>query len=125
DAGAPAEYLHWKTTNVTPQKQAGYYGVAVKVQAGDISSTEFGAIAELSRKYGNGQVRLSFEQNFVFRWVPSDKLLPLWEELGALNLAEAGVSEITDVTSCPGTDSCKMGITSSMGAGRAIRDTVM
>ena len=32
----------------------------------------------------------------------------------------AGADEITDVVSCPGTDSCKLGITSSMGLNRAV-----
>ncbi|MBI2886960.1 MAG: nitrite/sulfite reductase [Chloroflexi bacterium] len=116
----PAEYLRWKTTNVVPQRQAGYYGVYAKVPQGDLSGEQFAALAQLSRTHGNGTARLSAEQNLVFRWVPRHQLRPLWEALKELGLGEGGVHEITDVTSCPGTDSCKLGITASMGANRAV-----
>ena len=41
-----------------------------------------------------------------------------------IGFAESGVHEITDVVSCPGTDSCKLGITSSMGLARAVQETL-
>ena len=119
------EFLHWKSTNLVEQRQPGYIGVWAKVASGDLSSEQFYAIADLTRRFGNGTIRLDFDQNFLFRWVPQDKVYELYQEMQKLDLAEAGVHEITDVTSCPGTDSCKMGITSSMGAGRAAQDTIM
>ncbi len=42
-----------------------------------------------------------------------------------LGLGDAGADEITDVVSCPGTDSCKLGITSSMGLNQAIQDRLV
>jgi sulfite reductase beta subunit-like hemoprotein len=64
------------------------------------------------------------QQNFVLRWVRDESLYDVWERLDALGLGEAGAREITDVVSCPGTDSCKLGITSSMGLNRAIKERV-
>ena len=64
------------------------------------------------------------QQNFVLRWVRDESLYDVWERLEALGLGEAGAREITDVVSCPGTDSCKLGITSSMGLNRAIKERV-
>ncbi|MEK7215080.1 MAG: nitrite/sulfite reductase [Chloroflexota bacterium] len=124
-AEGDAGFQRWKASNVTPQRQGGYYAVHVKVAQGDLSSDQFDAVARLSREFGNGQIRLTVEQNFVFRWVPRHRLHAMWKELGALGLDEAGVNEITDTTSCPGTDSCKLGITASMGANRAIRDQLI
>ena len=46
------------------------------------------------------------------------------QRLGELGLNDAGADEITDVVSCPGTDSCKLGITSSMGLNRAIEKRI-
>ena len=124
-AESDPDFLHWRATNTVAQRQEGYYAAHVKVPAGDLSAHQFRALAELSREYSNGQARMSFEQNLIFRWIPENKLYDLWRELVALELGEGGVDEITDVTSCPGTDSCKLGITSSMGAGRAVRQHLL
>jgi len=122
---ADAGFLPWRLTNARPQRQPGYYAAYTKVPSGDLSAAQFYGLARLSRNYGNGVIRFDFEQNLVFRWVAAEKLYPLWQELRGLGLGEAGVHEITDVTSCPGTDSCKLGITASMGAGRALRNTLL
>ena len=120
-----AGFLAWRLTNAKPQRQAGYYAAYTKVPSGDLSADQFYALARLTRQYGNGVIRLDFEQNLVFRWVSGDNLYPLWNELREVGLGEAGVHEITDVVTCPGTDSCKLGITASMGAGRALRGTLI
>jgi len=54
--------------------------------------------------------------------VRDEALYDVWQRLGELGLDEPGPREITDVVSCPGTDSCKLGITSSMGLNRAIKE---
>ncbi|MSQ14914.1 MAG: nitrite/sulfite reductase [Dehalococcoidia bacterium] len=118
-------YRHWKSTNIQAQRQPGYYAVFVKVAQGDLSSDQFYKLAQLSRDYGNGSVRLNAEQNLVFRWVPEHELFNVWQALQNMDLGEGGVHEITDTTSCPGTDSCKLGITASMGANRAIRQRLL
>jgi sulfite reductase beta subunit-like hemoprotein len=64
------------------------------------------------------------QQNFVLRWVRDESLYDVWQKLAALDLSEAGAREITDVVSCPGTDSCKLGIASSMGLNRAVKERV-
>ena len=115
-------YQAWKATNVTPQKQDGFSAAWLKIAQGDVSSAEWTTLARLSREFGNGFARTDFDQNLVFRWVANTKLPALYAELKKLGFADAGVHEITDVTSCPGTDSCKLGITASMGANRAISE---
>src|SRR5205085_6887240 len=64
-------------------------------------------------------------QNLVLRWVRDGSLYEVWQRLGELGLSESGADEITDVVSCPGTDSCKLGITSSMGLNEAITERLV
>lgn len=119
------EFQRWLETNVRPQKQEGYHSVWVKLPLGDIQVQQFPALARIARRYAGSRVRATTEQNLVFRWIPQGYLSNVWEELQEAGLGEAGVHEITDVVACPGTDSCKLGITSSMGVGEALRDTLL
>ena len=48
--------------------------------------------------------------------------MAFWEGLRALKLAEAGAGTITDMTSCPGTDTCKLGISASRGLTAELRN---
>jgi len=79
-------------------------------------------LADIVRKYTGGKARTTQEQNLVLRWVPTGYLRDVWKALKELELAEAGHNHITNVVSCPGTDSCKLGITASMGLAKALRD---
>ncbi len=108
--------------NVTPQRQKGFLAVAVKVIRGDLTPEQFRGLAAIAREYCGGHARSTVEQNFVLRWVRQEALYDLWRRLSDLDLAGAGAEEVEDVISCPGTDSCKMGITSSMGLNRAISE---
>ena len=118
----PAEFLHWKQNNTTRQKQAGYFVAHVKLPLGDIYVHQFSVLADIIRKYTGGRARTTQEQNLALRFVPEAYLYDVWRELKEIGLVDAGAHTITDVVSCPGTDSCKLGITASMGLGRAIKD---
>ena len=118
----PAEFLFWKGTNTVEQKQAGYFVVYVKLPLGDIYAHQFPVLADIVRKYTGGGARTTQEQNLALRWVPEGYLYDVWKALKEIGFAEADAHSITDVVSCPGTDSCKLGITSSMGLGQAIKD---
>ena len=74
------------------------------------------------REYTGGYARTSVQQNLVLRWVRDESVYDVWQRLGELGLGDAGADEITDVVSCPGTDSCKLGITSSMGLNQAVQE---
>ena len=122
--GAGKEFDRWVDSNVRAQKQEGYRVVTVKLPLGDVDAKQFHQIAEMARKYAGGRMRLSHQQNLAFRWVPSEALYEVWETLNEIGLGDPGAHEITDIVSCPGTDSCKLGITSSMGLGSAISEMV-
>ncbi len=119
-----SEFETWVRTNVESQKQEGYNVVTVKLPLGDIQAQQFTELALMSRKYAGGRARITHQQNLAFRWVPENALYEVWQELKRIGFGESGAHKITDVVSCPGTDSCKLGITASMGLGRAIGNTL-
>ena len=119
-----SDFLKWKKTNTLAQQQEGYYVVYVTLPLGDISEAQFPLLSDAARKYAGGRIRLTTEQNLVYRWVPEGHLHAFWSDLKKMGLSEDGANQITDVVSCPGTDSCKMGITSSMGVASALRETL-
>ena len=108
--------------NVDAQRQQGFSTVAVKITRGDLTPAQFRGLAAIMREYCGGFARSSVEQNMVLRWVRDEALYEVWNRLDELGLGGAGAFEIDDVISCPGTDSCKMGITASMGLNQAIQE---
>ncbi|MDA1129213.1 MAG: nitrite/sulfite reductase [Chloroflexi bacterium] len=121
-SGGDGEYQKWRNTNVEAQKQEGYYVVHVKPERGNITADQFHGLASIMRKHTSGRARLSQEQNMALRYVPEQMLHDVWESLAEIGLAEAKAQSITNIVSCPGTDSCKLGITSSMGLAGAIKE---
>ena len=118
------DYAKWRKTNVEAQKQEGYYVVHVKPDRGNISASQFHSLADIMRKYTGGRARTSQEQNLAFRFVPEHMLHDVWGELVKIDLAESDAHSISNVVSCPGTDSCKLGITASMGLAGALKDEI-
>jgi sulfite reductase beta subunit-like hemoprotein len=109
---------------VAAQKQEGFVTVEVKVTRGDLSPEQFRGLAQIMRDYAGGYARTTVQQNFVLRWVREECVYDVWRALGKLDLGDAGSREINDIVSCPGTDSCKLGITSSMGLNEAIQQRI-
>jgi sulfite reductase beta subunit-like hemoprotein len=122
--GEGAEFERFRASNVKPQRQEGFSTVQVKVIRGDLTPEQFRGLADIMRRYSGGYARTTIEQNLVLRWVRDESVYEVWRALAALELGDAGADEINDVVSCPGTDSCKLGITSSMGLNHAIRERV-
>jgi sulfite reductase beta subunit-like hemoprotein len=120
--GDRSEFDRFCEGNVQAQRQDGFSTVEVKVERGDLTPEQFRGLAAIMREYTGGYARSTVQQNLVLRWVRDESLFEVWRRLADLGLGEAGAREITDVVSCPGTDSCKLGITSSMGLNRAIRE---
>src|SRR5437588_3280299 len=109
-------------TNVQSQRQAGLSTVEVKVPRGELTPDQLRGIGQIMREYSGGYARTTVHQNLVLSWVRDESVYDVWQRLGELGLADAGADEITDVVSCPGTDSCKLGITSSMGLNQAVQE---
>ncbi len=122
--GDHTEFDRFLEGNVQAQRQAGFSTVEVKITRGDLTPDQFRGLGAIMREYTGGHARSTVQQNFVLRWVRDEALYDVWTRLTELGLGEAGAREVTDVVSCPGTDSCKLGITSSMGLNRAIKERV-
>ncbi|MEX2517333.1 MAG: nitrite/sulfite reductase [Gammaproteobacteria bacterium] len=110
-----AQFETWRATNVYRQKQAGYATVTVALPLGDLTSWQMRQLADIARKYSGDNIRLTVEQNIVLRWVAAADLPALYKELENIGLSQAGAGTIFDVVACPGTDTCKLGISSSRG----------
>jgi sulfite reductase beta subunit-like hemoprotein len=120
--GDVSEFERFRRANVVAQRQEGYSAVQVHVPRGDLTPEQFRGLADIMRDYSGGYARTTVHQNFVLRWVRDESVYEVWQRLLALDLGAPGADEIDDVVSCPGTDSCKLGITSSMGLNAAIRE---
>jgi sulfite reductase beta subunit-like hemoprotein len=119
-----AGYARWRASNVATQKQPGYVSVHVRLVRGDATAAQFRAVAALVRASADATVRTTNQQNLFVRWVPATALPDVYATLRAADLVAPGAERLVDVTSCPGADTCQLGITSSRGLALAISDTI-
>ncbi|MHB1537807.1 MAG: nitrite/sulfite reductase [Solirubrobacteraceae bacterium] len=122
--GDLSEFERFLDGNVAEQRQEGFVAVEVKVPRGDLTSEQFRGLASIMREYSGGCARTTVQQNLLLRWVRSESVYEVWSALSRLGLGDAGARELGDVVSCPGTDSCKLGITSSMGLNAAVEERI-
>ena len=120
-AGGSEPFRRWLDTNTRPQKQDGYVVATVALPLGDITADQLRALADIVRRFTLGTIRTTVEQNFVIRWVSRSDLPELYKALAAVGLGEPGAGTILDITACPGTDTCKLGIASSRGLAAELR----
>ena len=111
----------WFKSNAVSQRQSGYVAVSVVLPLGDLTALQTRQLAEITRKYNGGHVRLTVDQNIVLRNIAEGDLPDLWRELVLAGLGQAGAGALVDVTSCPGTDTCKLGISASRGLASELR----
>ena len=116
---------HWIKTNIRDQKQEGYACATVTLPLGDITPDQLRDLADIVREFTNGTIRTNVEQNFVIRWISKSDIPALYKKLAAAGLADPGASCITDIVACPGTDTCKLGISSSRGLAGELRDRLV
>ncbi len=108
-------FEEWQKTNCFEQKQKGYWAVNVRCPLGDIDPPQMRALAKISRAFCGGRLRTTISQNILLHWVPAASLKALYAELGKHKLNFKGAETITDITRCPGADTCQIAITHSKG----------
>jgi len=118
----PDAFVRWMRSNVSKQRQIGYYHVTVRLPLGDFTSGQMRVLADLSEAYGDGSMRLTVEQNVLFRWVTRESIEPFYQRLAAAGLAAPDANTLSDVVSCPGAESCRLAVTQSRGLGRALTE---
>ncbi len=117
----PDGFAAWYATNVYKQRQPGYVAATVTLPLGDASADQLRALADIGRRFVKDTLRTTVEQNILFRWVSEADLPEFYQAIQAIGLGAADAATIVDVTSCPGTDTCKLGIASSRGLARELR----
>jgi sulfite reductase (ferredoxin) len=122
--GDSSAFERFRAANVAEQKQDGFVTVEVKVTRGDLTPAQLRGLAQVTRSYAGGYARTTVQQNLLLRWVRHESTYDVWRALSELGLGDPGSREIDDVVSCPGTDSCKLGITSSMGLNQAVQERI-
>ena len=115
-------FADWSKTNVYEQRQEGFVAVTVNLPLGDITSRQSRKLADIMRQYAPDAMRTTVDQNFFLRWIHQQDLVALYNDLYAAKLGLSGAGTIADVTTCPGTDTCKLGIASSRGLGAELRE---
>lgn len=119
--GGSEPFQRWLRTNIRPQKQEGYVVTTVTLPLGDVTPAQLRALADIARRFTRETIRTTVEQNFVIRWVSRGDLPALFEALEAVGLGQPGAGNIVDIVACPGTDTCKLGISSSRGLAAELR----
>ena len=115
-------FQSWVRDSVIPHRLAVFRGVHVRIKLGDLTAERARQLAEVARTFSEAQLRISIDQNIYLPWVRQEKLWDLYESLNRLSLAESGAGTVADVTTCPGSDTCRLGIASAKGLGSAIGD---
>jgi sulfite reductase (ferredoxin) len=119
-----AAYDLWKATNIIPQKQEGFVAIGIKVLLGDFYTDKARLLANLVDVYAAGEIRLTLRQNIVIPFVKETLLPFFYTELKKLEFVEAGYNKAVDITACPGTDTCNLGIASSTGIAKELERVI-
>ncbi len=117
-------YEQWRSTNLVPQKQDGFVAIGIKVLLGDFYTDKARLFADLVEKYAAGEIRLSLRQNILIPYVKEELIPFFYMELEKLGFTEAGYNKALDITACPGTDTCNLGIASSTGIAQELERVI-
>lgn len=117
-------FKNWYKTNVFEQKQKGWYAVQLRVLLGDMHSDIARSLADVVRKYAADDIRVTVNQGYILRFVKGEDLVTIYHELNKLGLAAPGFDSTMDITTCPGTDTCNLAISSSYGITRVLEDVM-
>ncbi len=118
------DYNNWLKTNVVKQKQSGLSTIKLQIPLGDLSAENARSVASLVENYGSGELRITIGQGLYLLHIPDASLPFFYEELQKLDFAGFGAETLADITACPGTDTCNLGVTNSTGIARVLEDMI-
>jgi sulfite reductase (NADPH) hemoprotein beta-component len=111
--GAPREPLE--------QRQRGLVAVPVSVGLGHLPADQLRALSALMRSHGLDDIRTTQDQNLVIRNVPRARVADVVAGLDAIGLGTPKAGD--NVVACPGTSTCRLGITASQPLGARLTGT--
>lgn len=118
------DYLRWFNTNIYHQKQTEFYTIQLKITNGNISSAIARRLAKLVNNFSSGELRVTINQGLIIKYVRKDSLPFVYEELKKLDLVKPGFDGVADITACPGTDTCNLGIANSTNLAKALEQFI-
>ena len=107
------EYNHWLMRNVLGHKIDGYSIVVISLKPfgkppGDANSKQMRKLAEISKIFSSGEIRVTHEQNLILPHVVNSNLYNIWLKLKTLGLSTPNIGLLTDTICCPGLDYCAL-----------------
>lgn len=118
------EFTKWLKTNVFEQKQSGYVAAFLKIQLGNFTTDQARRLADLMDYYAADDARFTIDQSVLLKFLLPEQLAELYTKLKEINLADSGYNSLADVTACPGTDTCNLGISNSTEVARVIEEVI-
>lgn len=118
------KYQDWLKANTFEQKQKGYFGVYLKISNGDIKPDIARSLANLVTDYASQDMRITMNQGMLIKFIRAEALPYIYSELNKMGLANIGFGTIADITTCPGTDTCNLGVTNSMTLARILEEVI-
>jgi ferredoxin-nitrite reductase len=92
---------------IQPQKQDGLHWIGVVVPVGRLSVAQMHGLADVSREYGDGDIRLTVWQNLLISGVPTEKLREARARIEALALGIETNAIRSGLVACTGNAGCK------------------
>ncbi|MFN3583062.1 nitrite/sulfite reductase [Phenylobacterium sp.] len=106
-------FARFVRNNLKPHKTPGYGIVEISLKAigetpGDATADQMDVVADLAERYGQGDIRVTHEQNLVLPHVKLDDVPAVWAALDAAGLATPNINLVSDIIACPGLDYCAL-----------------
>ena len=118
-------YDTWLKTNVFRQKQNGFFAIGIKLRNGDISTKKVRILNDIVQLYGNKEIRLTIDQNILIPNVRLEYVEAIFNRLEEIKLTDIGFNSVADITACPGTDTCNLGITNTSTLSQVLEDVIL
>jgi sulfite reductase (ferredoxin) len=112
----------WKKYHVIQQKQQGLVAVALRIRLGNFTTDQARGLARIAKEFTGDELTFTVDQNLLLRHVPEERLITVYNQLSELNLVDFGYGTSLDITACPGTDTCNLGIANTTAASLALEE---
>jgi ferredoxin-nitrite reductase len=109
---------------VHPQKQEGLNWIGVVLPVGKLGTDQMREIAAIARECGDGDIRLTVWQNFLFSGVPDARVAEVEARVAALGLSTQATSIRAGLVACTGSRGCKFAASDTKGHALMIAEHV-
>ena len=117
---SPTDIMPFSENGIVNQHN-GKHAVLLNVFRGDLTPLQCRAVAAAARLGDTNELRVTTEQGMVIVDVNPEKVEDVIEMLGNADIRASFARGISDITACPGTETCRLGITSSRGLAEALQ----